>query len=228
MGSPGEKIAGGGLLSCHGPSCLNRADGSGAFGLPWAGGQGSGQTQVKGSGGGVSSPSLLTSAPSPPSFLLLPGSQGQVGGPGQRKTSISNQDGRLPPGAAPLHHTCLCGTILQYAPLHPLCLPGLGLRTPQGLCSAAGVAPEGSQDEPGASESALSPHPPMLGYEFMKEVPRRGNAHILPKVPSLPLTLGLGGQLRRARTTHSPRQLCPSPDPGPPTASAATQDAGER
>ena len=102
VGSPGKETAGGGPLSCHVPSCLNRAYGSGAFGLPWAGGraggQGSGQTQVEGSGGRVSSSSLLTSSPSPPSFLLLQGSQGQIGGPSQRKASISNQDGRLPPG----------------------------------------------------------------------------------------------------------------------------------
>ena len=67
VGSPGEETAGVGLLSCHEPSCLNKAGGSGAFGLPWAGGwaggQDSGQTQVKGPGGGVSSSSLLTSAP---------------------------------------------------------------------------------------------------------------------------------------------------------------------
>ena len=109
VGSPGEETAGGGLLSCHVPSCLNRAGGSQAFGLPWAGAglgvRAQARHRLRALAAGSAAPACSPlppriqslAAPSPLSFLLLQGSQGQAGGPGQRKASTSNQDGRLPP-----------------------------------------------------------------------------------------------------------------------------------
>lgn len=106
----------------------------------WAGGQGSGQTQVKGSAGRVWQLSLLTSAPriqslaapSPLSFLLLQGSQGQAGGPGQRKPLLPTKMGGCPQAlllrTPPVFAGPSCST-----PLHPV---SAGTRT-EGLLGAS-------------------------------------------------------------------------------------------
>lgn len=101
-----------------------------------------------------------------------------------------------------VHHTVQ--TILWAAPPWPLRPPGFGLSTERGLCSAVGVAPEGSRSEPGASGSARTP-PPTPGYESMKEVPRRVNAH------TPPLTLGPGQTSQVHQDHQSPWAALPIP-----------------